>query len=129
VINVPAWCAEAWTAVQTLRRLGFSADDIFFGCQPVKDRDGVTKQAILVQLKRGEKDFAWVLEPYDGDAAEAEATWREFAGEMNNATYAELQAVWDSSHIVRNGGPGYLMIASVLMSKGIDVPKFQEIGL
>jgi hypothetical protein len=116
-------------AVQAFRRLGFPAEEIFFGCKPAKDREGVVKQGIIVQLQRGGKDFSWVLAPYEGDAAKAEATWKAFAAEMNSASEAELQAVWNSSHIVRTGGPGYLMIANALIAKGIDVPKFAEVGL
>lgn len=58
-------------AREALRRLGFSADDLFFACQPAGRiiEDGIPvlfdKPVILLILKTQGKQFAWTLGPVD----------------------------------------------------------------
>lgn len=121
VINAPSWCAEAWVAHGVFRNLGYPTDELFFGCVPMV---GVG-QAVVVQLQRKRREFTWTLVRVDGDPDEVERTWKEFATYMNTAGNAECRAVWDSSEIVRSGGPAYLAIAQALAAKGLDVPNLR----
>jgi hypothetical protein len=121
MIDAPAWCADAWVTHGIFRNLGYPADEIFFGCLAVI---GIG-QAVVVQLQRKGREFTITVAKVDGERSDVERTWTEFASYMNDASDAECDAVWKSSEIVRNGGPGYLMVARALAQKGIDVPSMR----
>ncbi len=119
----PSWCAEAWVAFQILRNMGFTADDIYFGCADVI---GVGHAATMNLVQPG-REFVWTLARLgDEKADDVEATWTKFATDMNASTEAERQAVWDSAKDIWVDFT-YIRLWTVLRNKGFLVPSFADV--
>lgn len=121
-IEYPSWCADCWVATQVFRKLGFSADDIFFGHVDVEQ----VGRCAVVALCIGEKQFTWVVDRLEGDTAEIEVTWKEFLAALNAASDAERKAVWNVSTVLPRTGFSYIELWKGLRAKGIACPAFAE---
>ena len=126
MINAPSWCAEAWCAMQALRNLGFSADDLYLGAANVV---GIGP-AVTVTLRPGPAPSEWTIAKLDvEEKREADEllkeVWPPFVRDINQVTQAERDAIfgpWISKF------PGYVALAQAIAQKGIKVPRFGELG-
>ena len=128
MINAPSWCAEAWCAMQALRNLGFSADDLYLGAANVV---GIGP-AVTVTLRPGPEpseklEFNWTIDRLDvKEQREAEelvkTVWPSFVRDINQVTQAERYAIF-GPWITRF--PGYVALAQAIAKKGITVPKLE----
>jgi len=112
----PIW-REVMACFEALRRLGFSADDLFMSRSP-DGRMGMylrSENYLLVANLPGVNAFAFKGRPN----AELEVEWREAASAWNAAAdKPESVLLWEGSSIYQHG-PELLMD---LLSHGIMVP-------
>ena len=111
---------EALAAREGLRKLGFSADDIYV--RPQSMRKGLVMVHIFLDIK-GE-EFNILIDAFDGCPKEFEDQWRAAAEWWNNkATDRELMEIWDNSRMARCGAEPILV---QLRKRGIVVPALSE---
>jgi len=122
-INMPAWCADAWLMHQIFRKLGFAPDDIYFDCHDTLDGG---PNCILVSVKEGEREFIMNLGRTRTSREESYRLWAAFAADMNAASAAEHQALWDSS-VIQQKLPRVELILR-LIDKGFSLDKVFDPG-
>lgn len=120
-LESPKWCTDCWVAMQVFRRLGFSADDVYFGHAFVVGAGW----CVIVALCR-EARFTWVIEQVEGKSADIEATWLAFATHMNSLGDTERNAICSSNTVLARDKFSYLGMWKALHAKGIRCPAFAE---
>lgn len=120
------WCF----AREVCRRIGFTADEIFFSCSPtgvVCEPDGTllyfNGPVIALVLRRGDLTFTWTIGPIDLPADQVEEAY-ERACEVWNEGHAANIAEFRESRPFQQAVP--LMLA--LQRKGFSLRQPEDIN-
>lgn len=106
---------EALAAHEGLRRLGFPPEDIFLRPQTIKK--GI--HLIHVHLRVQGHEFNIAVAAFDGEEDELQKQWEKAVTWWNTeATDAQLDEIWSSSMMYRNGQE----LVAQLLSRGIKIP-------
>jgi hypothetical protein len=94
---------------QALRKLGFSADEIFMGA---------LNKRLIVQLQTGGKAIGFDCGPFDGTPQDFIPIYERLTRLANQATQPELCATWELSAASRQG----VRIVAAIITRGIEIP-------
>lgn len=118
ISDFPKSYRDALAHFEAFRRLGFSADDIFFGFGEVSGEPDV----MHLQLKTQGQEFTVSIAQIPGATYEqVTKTWEQVAGLLPVASEAEMLACWDG-HLLGSSLEYFAMLASCIQEKGIWVP-------
>lgn len=121
----PAMAAFLY-AREALRRLGFSADDIFAEIStkggdvvmPTGEHIVTTKPVIVLVLREDEKTFNWPIGVFELDASKVDAHFNAASELWNSGKYeAEFQRGWENSFARKNG----VRLCEGLVAKGFVI--------
>lgn len=114
----PSWCADSWVMHQIFRKLGFTADDIYFDVANTIDGG---PNCILVSIKQGNIEFSVNLGRVESKPEETYRIWNEFIVAVNTvATDAEHKALWEASELEKKLPRTELILR--IIDKGINIP-------
>ncbi len=120
--DYPKVYRDALACFEAFRRLGFSADEIFFGFDVV---DG-ERDMVHMQLQTQGKTFTVTVAPIPGASrAKVAKTWKAIAKLMNELpAHSEewRECVWDQ-HLLGTSTEYFTLFATGIQEKGIIIPE------
>ncbi len=124
VTDIPQIYVEAWGAYESMRKLGFSDDEVEFAYGPCRNPvTGESGEQLQVRLVAQGKRFVYTVGPIDegferGRAIIYELKRRIADGEIRDAA---LERMWRSTELGGNHG-WFAMLGAKLKEKGFFLP-------